>query len=114
MRKVIEHFLTNIPENYPYLSGESEGLADYELDGLDVDEVWYWYSYGYYEGSGFLIARKGQKWGSTDLGHCSCYGPTEHGISNWVDSYTELKSQYLVNREYWKEVEAVFNLVEKG
>lgn len=37
----------------------------------------YYYIRGSYEGSGKLIWLKNNKWYYNDLGHCSCYGPTD-------------------------------------
>lgn len=39
----------------------------------------YWYTQGYYEGSGFALFYFQKLWFLNDLGHCSCYGPIERG-----------------------------------
>lgn len=61
---------------------ESNGELDsYALDDLEIfglDEVWYWYESRAYEGSGYLLARRGDLYDVHNMGNCSCYGPTEH------------------------------------
>ena len=49
-------------------------LGEYDLERLEragVEEIWYWYTYGSYEGSGELLARKGNEWDFHNLSHCS-------------------------------------------
>jgi len=41
------------------------------IEELGVEEIWYWYSSGSYEGSGELLARKGNEWAFHGLSHCS-------------------------------------------
>ena len=48
------------------------------INDLGVDEVWYWYASGSYEGQGQILMRKDDKYDIHDMGHCSCYGPLEH------------------------------------
>lgn len=56
-------------------------LSEYEhhqLDRAGVAEAWYTYGYGSYEGGGHMIAKNTEgRWAYFDMGHCSCYGPTE-------------------------------------
>jgi len=40
----------------------------------------YWYEYGNYDGQGIAIAKVGRTHHYANLGHCSCYGPTEAGF----------------------------------
>ena len=54
---------------------------DYELNGLrdyGVEVVAYNYTSMPYEGQGPLIFRHNKLWKYHDMGHCSCYGPTDH------------------------------------
>ena len=44
----------------------------------DVEEIWYWYAVGCYEGMGAMIMRVGDLYAFRDMGHCSCYGPTDN------------------------------------
>jgi hypothetical protein len=56
-------------------------LTDYEMEDinkLNLDNAWYWYASGSYEGDGAILMVKDGKWNWGDMGHCSCYGPTEH------------------------------------
>lgn len=76
--------------------GDAEALDDFyakELDERGIDEAWYWYVAGSYEGSGQIIFRRGGKWGQHDMGHCSCYGPTCHlDTGDLKDSLDDLES----------------------
>jgi hypothetical protein len=47
------------------------------LEDYGFDEVWYDYDPGYYDGSGALLARKGEGFVLFDISHCSCYGPED-------------------------------------
>ena len=68
----------NSPDGYN--SGEWTP-GDINIDAfIDVgaDQLCYWYSYGCYEGAGqaiFHVPNLG--WFHHDMGHCSCYGPTD-------------------------------------
>lgn len=79
--KIKLHNYGKIPKgyNYEYGSiGELDGSDAAELDRRGVVEGWYWYAYGSYEGTGKIIMRDEEgNWYGADLGHCSCYGPTE-------------------------------------
>lgn len=69
-------------------------FEDYELENLyklNVDEIWYHYFTGSYEGSGQIILKKGDKFYQHDCSHCSCYGPTENiSLNKGFDSLDEL------------------------
>ena len=65
------HYL-DPPTTHDY-SDPSE-LGDGSLHTVEsegAEEVWYWYSSGSYEGSGELLARKGNEWAFHGLSHCS-------------------------------------------
>jgi hypothetical protein len=49
-----------------------------DVKKLDADIFVYAYETGSYEGSGFAIWKKDDKYYYHELGHCSCYGPTEN------------------------------------
>lgn len=87
------------------VKGTSEDLKDWMFDGMmEVDEFWYWYENYGYEGGGWLVARKGEKWGTANLGHCSCYGP-EEAISEMTLDYAnfdQLKAMH--SEEALKEI----------
>ena len=83
--KIYKHLKVHNVKEYPktetYLSNELTGLDDYSLDKLvllGIDECWYWYATGSYEGSGKILMRKGDLYDFTDIGHCSCNGPTDN------------------------------------
>ena len=81
-------------------------LGTWELDELEkkhaIDEVWYQYAEGSYEGNGTMILRRGDKYALHDMGHCSCYGPTEEFDGNvWYDSALEMAES--MSEDYAKE-----------
>ena len=61
-------------------NGGSEELSEYEWQSLPQSAKWVAYAYesAPYEGSGYaLVAFEDGLFSLEDLGHCSCYGPTE-------------------------------------
>jgi hypothetical protein len=61
----------------------TEILADlHELYKLNLDEIWYFYEEGYYDGSGQMLVRKGQLFDIFDLSHNSCSYPLEDATFN--------------------------------
>lgn len=94
------HNLNSIVNDPDYR--EVTELRDYELETFsDVDEVWYQYEYGSYEGYGYALLRKGEFYELYDMGHCSCYGPTEYysGFTS-TKSLAELIAEFEKNPEY--------------
>ena len=68
-----------------------EPLADYEIESLErlgVDEAWYWYAAGSYEGMGQILIKKGDNYYLHEMGHCSCYGPLDD--ISFATPYTDL------------------------
>lgn len=56
------------------------GFSKYDIKNIpkEVEEIWYWYGVGSYEGAGELIARLDNGlYMHHSCGHCSCFGPTE-------------------------------------
>lgn len=80
------HNYGKIPEGYQYSYGDIGELEDRDAERLgerNVVEGWYWYAYGDYEGSGWiLMLDKDGRWHEADMGHCSCNGPTEDVFIN--------------------------------
>jgi len=78
---MIIHNLARIPEGLGYsFSDTTDELTKSEvkdLEELGIDEVWYWYVSGSYEGSGQMIIRKEDKYYLHNMSHCSCYGPLD-------------------------------------
>lgn len=71
------HNINKFPPAYEYQHGTIESLDPSDFKSLGVDEVWYWYASGSYEGSGQMLMRRGNLYDTHDMGHCSCYGPTD-------------------------------------
>ena len=96
------NILGRFPEGYSGY-GSIDKLDDYDvrqLAGLNLDEIWYWYSSAPYEGSGQLLMRRGNEYSLHDMGHCSCYGPTERAnfhIGRTLKEIAEsLSGEYMV------------------
>jgi hypothetical protein len=49
-----------------------------DLEKTNASVVVYWYDQEFYEGYGFAAWELNGKFGYHALGHCSCYGPTDH------------------------------------
>ena len=85
-----------IPKRYcDDLEYDSEELDDYDLEKIPVgiEEVWYWYMTGNYCGAGqMILLGKDGKYYIHDMGHCSCYGPTDEiETLGGIESLAELK-----------------------
>lgn len=62
------------------------------LEAMGVETAWYWYSTGSYEGCGNMVARLTDgTWAFKDLGHCSCYGPTDDNFDAKAPTLEELR-----------------------
>ena len=100
------HNYGKFPEGYDnsYCDISALDVRDIEaLQKLDVDEAWYWYASGSYEGSGQILMRKGDKYDIHDMGHCSCYGPTEN--ATFGGTYPSLDEiQQKCSAEAYKEI----------
>lgn len=57
---------------------DSDELSDTELKYIPdfVQEIWYWYQGGGWDGRGYMILLPGDEYSTESLSHCSCYGPT--------------------------------------
>ena len=102
------NFLNKFPNCYqPY--GSLSELDEYDLrdlEELNLDEIWYWYSTAPYEGSGQMIMRRGNLYDIHDMGHCSCYGACERATftgKSLNNIETSLSSEYL--KEYIELIE---------
>jgi len=72
-------------------------FSEYSIQNIKAfgaDLAIYWYEYEGYEGSGYILMKKGLKWYINDCSHCSCYGPTEHiNDATSYNSIEELKKE---------------------
>ena len=82
-----------------------------DLQKYDLDEVWYSYRDEGYDGSGQLIARKGELYDHHDMGHCSCYGCIERFEFNG-QPLPNLINQLRQNEWYWKDIKSVLEKYE--
>ena len=88
-----------------YKHPDSIELMDYELDRLNdfsVDQVFYYYMTGEYEGHGTMILTMSD--GSLvlhDMSHCSCFGPMEDlGLDIAKMKYTTLSELVKDQKDY--------------
>jgi len=88
--------LKSYPENYSYRYGELTDLYESDLICLNqyhLDEIWYFYASGSYEGNGMILMKKGELYDVYNMGHCSCYGPLEN-VNFYGKSLEDLKASY--------------------
>lgn len=112
----IQH-MTKTPSSYYGGESEAEELGEYDIDRLKrqgVQEAYYWYLSGSYEGSGYMVFKKADKWGEHDMGHCSCYGPLgdDGDLVAKYDSPREILE--LATNDYRAYVEPLVLMAEKA
>jgi hypothetical protein len=107
---IVAHNYNNFPEHITYKIGEIGELSDWEfkeLEKLGVEEIWYWYACGSYEGIGQILMRSGNLYDIHDAGHCSCYGPTERADFKGVP-FEELTDGF--TKELLNEVKCLIDM----
>lgn len=111
------HNLNKLPDGFDSSWYDSLAeLEEYDLRDLKkqgIDEIWYWYVVGSYEGAGQLLMRKGNDYGIHDMGHCSCYGPVDEScfIAQYK-SLTEIESK--CSATAWKEIKGLVEMAMEG
>ena len=93
---MIIHNINMFPRGVNFYSDLKE-LSQWDIEKIEeedagIDEIWYYYVNGGYDGGGQLLLRKGDKYHLHDMGHCSCYGPTDRLNIQWCD-FDELKAR---------------------
>lgn len=113
-RKIIIHNYGKFPEGYEYTYGDITKLDKWDIEYLQklgIEEAWYWYATGSYEGSGQVLMRKGDEFDVHDMGHCSCYGPLEH--ASFTGAYSSLKEiQQKCSPEAYKEIAPLVDMAK--
>lgn len=103
-------------KNIHNLGTDELSTSDFDYLPANVDEVWYIYESGYYEGSGHIVLRSGDKWAEHDMGHCSCYGPLDHieniGNLKWYNSLNALKR--VGTQEYSKTLFDIIKYIKQN
>lgn len=93
-----------------YGGHDSTALEEWDCESIPsyVKEAWYWYSYGCYEGSGYMLCQiqhDGTEplWMLHCMSHCSCYGPCEErwetGGHATLEALQATCSEELLDRE---------------
>lgn len=116
------------PESYEYDYGdeleprrfkynpEDEKQSNYDYDRMleiGIDELFYWYSNGDYEGVGHAIFKKNDIYCHVSLCHCSCYwsfDEIEDGL-NFLP-YEELINSF--SEELKEECSTIIEAIQKG
>lgn len=86
-----------------------DSLSEYDLkdvNGSGATHAWYHYETGSFEGWGYLLGLMANKtWFVHDMGHCSCYGPTEriHEASGY-DTLAQIEEKNSHNAEVWAKI----------
>lgn len=64
-------------------------LSEFDFEKLppDTEVIIYRYGYGDYEGHGYALIKNPRGWIEHNLGHCSCYGPTEELDESSIQHY---------------------------
>ena len=102
------------PISYNYQYGDSCSIDNYDIERiekLNIDEIWYWYEQGSYEGSGQMLMRRGDQFDLHDMGHCSCYGPTDNATFK-PQTLKELKDS--CSEELLSHTLELFNAAEEA
>lgn len=89
-------------------------LSKYELEGvkkLNPEVFIYNYEYESWEGSGFALWKKGNKFGYSYMGHCSCYGPLED-LKSIMYSFAQIKKLAKADNYEWKYAGPVIERME--
>ena len=110
------HNLNKFPLNKSYRYGELQELSELDQKAIQsegIDEAWYWYAYGFYDGIGSILMRKGDGYACHNMSHCSCYGPINDLPTSFIP-LNELRKQYEPNAELWSEVQELFYAAASG
>ena len=117
MANLIIHNYGKIPEGYDAYCTDISELDEWDIEklqGLGVDEIWYWYAVGSYEGDGEILMRKGTRFRIHDAGHCSCFGPTDYatfGDHEGFDTLAELEAT--LSDDYGVEIKPLIAMAIK-
>lgn len=105
---IVKNIYNTSLEMPSYYNNDCE-LSKYDIETLEndgIEQIWYFYSYGSYEGNGQILMRKDNLYHLHDAGHCSCYGPVDkykfHG-----DDIDNLYNN--LSNEYQLEVKSLFD-----
>ena len=100
--------LEELPKGFDYLDSEPFSQSEFDyIKTFGIDEIWYWYGSGSYEGAGQILMRKGKLYDLHNCGHCSCYGPTQDVAFNGKPLDKLVKS---LSEDLFKEVEELLKM----
>lgn len=87
-----------------------------KLKEHNIEEFYYWYGTGCYEGSGDAIFKRTDgKWDTLCMGHCSCYGPLENLETAHKEGYDTLEALYnSCSEEYKKTIAPLIELAQEN
>ena len=96
-----------------------DDFSEYDLKYINeqdpnIEAAFYWYIMGSYEGTGYLLTLKDNKWYITYCAHCSCYGPTDKINTDKpvASSLSEIKNK--CTDDMWEDIECLVKLAEEN
>lgn len=103
------------PEGGHYC-GPTDELSKDELSSVPdfVQEIWYWYTGGGWEGQGYMLLRSGDEYQIDSLSHCSCYGPMD-GIAFLKEKqFKPLEYMYSdCTKDYLRDIQPLIDLAKQ-
>lgn len=99
--------------DYRYYAIEEFNNCELEqLNELNIQKAWYWYGEGDYEGTGYILMLKDNKYYVHDMGHCSCYGPLEDiNFSRGYDSFDEIEAN--CSKEEYEQIKPLVEMARE-
>lgn len=93
---------------------EEVGYGEESLNELGADYIVFSYVNGGYDGSGFLVGKKGDKYFYHEMGHCSCNGPLD-GIENSAKALLSLANiKEIVDKSYGEYGKDCITFIEEN
>lgn len=85
---------------------------DTQLQALGCDMIVYSYNDYGYEGSGFMIGRKGRKYFYHEMSHCSCNGPLDNieSTAKALVGFKDIKT--IIDKGYSDDAKEVYKYIK--
>lgn len=100
------------PPNGGYYSGPTDEFTREELRSVPdfVQEIWYWYTGGGWDGQGYMLLRSGDEYAIGSLSHCSCYGPLEDVGGYEEKGFVEFEKLYSnCTKDYLRDIQPLLD-----
>lgn len=112
--KLITHIVE--PPSGGYYSGPTDELSKEELSSVPdfVQEIWYWYTGGGWDGQGYMLLRSGDEYQIASLSHCSCYGPMDDIGSLQESQFKPFDSLFSnCTKDYLRDIQPLLDLAKQ-